>query len=132
MSVLSLKFFPQQQRIQHLVVLLMLHALLLPLYAPWINTQFAANIPSHKHLYLGKYNPNHHHHQHPSNSGEKAQGIAFLPNFDATQHSLIDLALHLYDTLIVPGPDSSLSFPHPNQYTQFKPVYLSPETPPPR
>ncbi len=48
----------------HLVTTLMLMAVLLPTYGPWLDFRFAERMPQHDHLYIGEVNLNHHAHHH--------------------------------------------------------------------
>ena len=87
------------QKWQRHVIGWMLLALLLPFYAPWINSNFAAVQPNHGHLYFGKPDLAHDHDlvdhgAHAHDDGDEGE-IAFLPSFDVTSATAALLVLPL-------------------------------------
>lgn len=75
-----------QEVLEKWLVLLMLLATLFPLYAPWLNHNFAAIQPGHQHLFVGEVAVVHHHasalaellpHPHEAPSSE----VINLPNW---------------------------------------------------
>lgn len=74
------------QKIQRHLIGWMLFALLLPFYAPWINSNFAAAQPNHGHLYFGKPDLAHTHdlNDHGPHGHDDGNEIVFLPGFDVT------------------------------------------------
>ncbi|MEM7115202.1 MAG: hypothetical protein AAF614_22370 [Chloroflexota bacterium] len=84
----------------------MLLAILTPLYAPWLNSNYAALQPGHKHLYQGKPNLDHHTspleellpHAHEAEAAE-ADEVTNLPNLDAAGGTAV---LVLVSLLLIP------------------------------
>ena len=81
------------QKVERHLIGWMLLALLLPFYAPWINSNFAALQPNHGHLYFGEPDLAHSHDlsdhgPHGHNDG-KEDDVAFLPNFDVTSATAV-------------------------------------------
>lgn len=69
----------------------MLLAVLFPLYAPWLNSNYAALQPGHDHLYLGKPTPEHEHGLSTSNSAAGGTKVTNLPNLAATAETAVFL-----------------------------------------
>jgi hypothetical protein len=116
-----------QGSIKYPAIALMLLALLLPIYGPWIDPGYVGRLPQHDHIYIGKIDPNHHHdhrdclrdaagsRSHAEEQSPKERFAAFLatvislPDQDAAQQSLVHLihldevpSLQRFDTLWIP------------------------------
>ncbi|MGH2536781.1 MAG: hypothetical protein ACRDHL_05255 [Candidatus Promineifilaceae bacterium] len=72
--------------------LLLALGVLLPIYGPWLDGNFAARQPAHDHLFLGDANPHHgHSHDAPAAAGENGclaacSVVVNLPGQDLAPH----------------------------------------------
>lgn len=120
------------------IAFVMVQALLLPLYGSWLNSQFAAIQPNHKHIYVGIADPNHPHslsisHQHDSEKAETSDSdVISVPNQDASQS--ITVLFSTFDGLAaLTAPDHpSLVFSLEADYLLSALVYHAPPVEPPR
>lgn len=94
--MLPWKQIPAKQY-QLFVVAWMLLAALLPLYAPWLNRNFAAIQPGHDHLYLGKSTQFHPHNlAQRDQSGQSGSHVTNLPNLEAGGGTAVPILISLW------------------------------------
>jgi hypothetical protein len=86
----------------YLVTAIMLLALLLPIYGPWLDFRFAERMPQHDHIFIGEVNLDHHNQhyhkhvptkmKHPKNDLQlPLPAVINLPDQDAALWGLIML-----------------------------------------
>ncbi len=99
--------------------------LLLPVYGSWIDFRFAANQPSHKHIYLGQVDLNHH-------RTSDTKDIVILPDQDAT--SQLTVLVNLPDDQIVANSANAnnLAMRLADEYLFPENTFLAPPDHPPR
>lgn len=108
------------------ILLLFLAAvMLLPIYGSWVDIQFAARQPNHKHLYFGKVDINHH-----RTAGSK--DVVNLPHQDATGQTAVSIPLTDSKTTPQPADANNLSFRLTDHYLSAEDAYLPPPDHPPR
>lgn len=80
-----------------IIIAWMLLAALFPLYAPWLNPNFAAIQPGHDHLYVGKSIQFHSHAlpQHDQ-SGQLGSHVTNLPNLEAGGGTAVPVLIPLW------------------------------------
>lgn len=98
-------------------------ALLLPLYGPWVDFQFAARQPTHKHLYLGKVELDHH-------RSSDSKDVVYLPDQGVTGQLLAFVFLPREQAIGLPD-DRSLSFGMADEFRSPKDAFLPPPDKPP-
>lgn len=74
----------------------MLLATLFPLYAPWLNRNFAAIQPEHNHLYVGKAEQRHSHHLGDEQPPELESDVTNLPNLSVNGTTAVLMLVALW------------------------------------
>lgn len=127
------------------VIFLLIAALLLPVYAPWLNPAYAAAQPNHRHIYLGGVDYDHHvrtpaPHRHldskpeaPVSEPQAGSGVIMLPDQDAGGQ-VSPVLPHAADltSWIEQNGRGTLSFAMSAAYVGVMLVFLSRPVPPPR
>lgn len=106
-----------EQAVRRLLLLLMVTAVLLPIYGPWLDYRFAGWQPAHGHIYTGKVDLNHHRvahrphpgHHHVEEAEPAAHGVASVPNQDASYLGLF-LPPGPHEAVWAIGQDDTLAF----------------------
>ena len=122
------------------ILLLLVQALLLPIYGPWLDREFAARQADHKHLYFGKVDPNHHAHQsHDRRASrdthdETSDTVINLPNLDVTNQGqvLVLSFTEILSFLLAAAQDSSLIFTLADHTITSQGISRAPPHQPPR
>ena len=130
------------------ILLLLVQALLLPIYGPWLDRQFAARQADHKHLYFGKVDLNHHgHHGRDRHAGhakrahaphgradEPSNTVINLPNLDVTNQGqvLVLSFTEILSFLLAAAQNSSLVFTLADHTITSQGISRAPPHQPPR
>ena len=121
----------------HFILLLLVQALLLPIYGPGLDNQFAARQADHKHIYFGKVDLNHHgHHGRAGHHrpDEPANTVINLPNLDVTNQGqvLVLSFTEILSFLLAAAQDSSLVFTFTGHTIARQGLSIPPPDQPPR
>lgn len=107
------------------VFLILAAALLLPVYGSWINVRYAAQQPTHKHIYLGKVDLNHH-------RTADHKDIVILPDQDAASQPVVSIDLPNEQLAVRMTENDNLSFGLSVEYLSPENTFLPPPDHPPR
>lgn len=119
------------------ILLLMAQALLLPIYGPWLDQEFAGRQADHKHFYLGRVEVNHHAHHGRADHhrpDEPANTVINLPNLDVTNQGqvLVLSFTEILSFLLAAARESSLVFTFTNHTVASQGISIPPPDQPPR
>lgn len=123
------------------ILLLMAQALLLPIYGPWLDREFAARQADHKHIYTGKVDLHHHYdhpghgrHALPTGNQETADTTVSLPNLDVAKQgqALLRSLSEILSFILAAARDSSLVFTLTDHTRASQGISIPPPSQPPR
>jgi hypothetical protein len=127
--------------LSRLLIFLMVQAILLPVYGPWLNRHFIEWQPTHAHIYLGKIdldhhaiqlacarNSEHHHADEAACNGESS--VVSLPNQDIAGKTLALSPPHKGAILATKG--EVLLFTFVESYIRQRILFVLPLEKPPR
>lgn len=100
-------------------------ALLLPVYGSWIDVSYPAQQPTHKHVYLGKVDLDHHRTAEPEN-------VVILPDQDAASQVVVLIDLPHVEVTAEKVEKGQLSFGLSDEYLSPENTFLPPPDHPPR
>jgi hypothetical protein len=108
-----------------ILLLLLAAVLLLPVYGSWIDFRYPASQPTHKHIYLGKVDLNHH-------RSADTKDVVNLPDQDATSQPVVIICLPEEEMVGQTAESGNLSFELSNEYLSPEDAFLPPPDHPPR
>lgn len=110
-----------------ILLLLSAAALLLPVYGSWVDFHFAEKLPTHKHIYLGKVDLNHH-------RTTDSKDVIILLDQDATSRPVVVLVWLPGEqkTVNAAESDNTLQIGLFDDYPSPENAYLPPPDYPPR
>jgi hypothetical protein len=127
--------------LSRLLIFLMVQAILLPVYGPWLNRHFSEWQPSHAHIYFGEIDLDHHavqlactrnsEHHHADEAACKGESdVVSLPNQDVAGKTLALSPPHKDASLAM--KDDVLLFTFVESYVLHQILFIPPPDKPPR
>jgi hypothetical protein len=115
----------------------MVQLVLLPVYGTWLNEDFAAVQPQHRHIFLAGVKLNHHppDAHHPGQHGRQttdSEGVVNVPDQDAAGLGLLFLLFICGATAVIPHNTNSLHAVWITTYTLLRGISPPPLEQPPR
>jgi hypothetical protein len=112
-------------KLTQIILLGLAAVMLLPVYGSWVDDQFAARQPNHKHIYFGKVDINHH-------RTADSKDVVNLPDQDAAGQTAVSIHLTNNEITTQPVDPDNLSFRLTADLHAPETAFLPPPDHPPR